>query len=53
MKTRLTKEENEIVESFEQGEWIPVKDLSKRKKRVNAVCAEYHEKGQTNQHTYL
>jgi predicted DNA binding CopG/RHH family protein len=34
MKTRLTKEENEIVESFEQGEWIPVKDLSKRKKEL-------------------
>jgi predicted DNA binding CopG/RHH family protein len=34
MKTRLTKEENEIVESFEQGEWIPVKDLSKRKREL-------------------
>jgi predicted DNA binding CopG/RHH family protein len=34
MKTRLTKEKNEIVESFEQGEWIPVKDLSKRKKEL-------------------
>jgi predicted DNA binding CopG/RHH family protein len=34
MKTRLTKEENEIVESFEHGEWIPVKDLSKRKKEL-------------------
>jgi predicted DNA binding CopG/RHH family protein len=34
MKTILTKEEKEIVESFEQGEWIPVKDLSKRKKEL-------------------
>ena len=34
MKTRLTKEEKEIVESFEKGEWIPVKDLSKRKKEL-------------------
>ena len=34
MKNRLTKEEKEIVESFEQGEWIPVKDLSKRKKEL-------------------
>jgi predicted DNA binding CopG/RHH family protein len=34
MKTRLTKEEKEIVKSFEQGEWIPVKDLSKRKKEL-------------------
>ena len=34
MKTRLTKEEKEIAKSFEQGEWIPVKDLSKRKKEL-------------------
>jgi predicted DNA binding CopG/RHH family protein len=32
MKTKLTKEEKEIVESFEKGEWVPVKDLSRRKK---------------------
>ncbi len=31
MKAKLTKEEQEILESFERGEWIPVKDLSKRK----------------------
>ena len=24
MKTRLTKEEKEILESFEKGEWVPV-----------------------------
>jgi predicted DNA binding CopG/RHH family protein len=34
MKTRLTKEEKEMVKSFEQGECIPVKDLSKRKKEL-------------------
>jgi hypothetical protein len=50
MKTRLTKEENEIVESFEQGE---CQGPFKKKERVDAVCAEYHEKGQTNQHTDL
>jgi predicted DNA binding CopG/RHH family protein len=32
MKTKLTKEEKEIAESFEKGEWVPVKDLSRRKK---------------------
>jgi predicted DNA binding CopG/RHH family protein len=31
MKTKLTKEEHDILESFEKGEWIPVKNLSKRK----------------------
>lgn len=31
MKTKLTKEEQEIVDSYERGEWIPVKDLSARK----------------------
>jgi hypothetical protein len=31
MKTKLTKEEQVILESFEKGEWAPVKNLSKRK----------------------
>ncbi|MCX5886139.1 MAG: antitoxin [Proteobacteria bacterium] len=34
MKTKLTKEEKEIVKSFEKGEWIPVTDLSRRKKEL-------------------
>jgi predicted DNA binding CopG/RHH family protein len=37
MKTKLTKEEKEILASFEKGEWVPVADLSKRKKEL----AEY------------
>ena len=37
MKTKLTKEEKEILDSFEKGEWIPVADLSKRRKEL----AEY------------
>jgi predicted DNA binding CopG/RHH family protein len=32
MKTKLTKEEKEIVKSIEKGEFVPVKDLSRRKK---------------------
>lgn len=31
MKTKLSTEEKEILESFEKGEWVPVKDLTKRK----------------------
>jgi predicted DNA binding CopG/RHH family protein len=31
VKTKLTKEEQEILDSFEKGEWVPVKNLSKRK----------------------
>ena len=34
MKTRLTKEEKEILKSFEKGEWVPVPDLSKRRKEL-------------------
>jgi predicted DNA binding CopG/RHH family protein len=34
MKTNLTKEEKEILDSFEKGEWVPVADLSKRKKEL-------------------
>jgi predicted DNA binding CopG/RHH family protein len=31
MKIKLTKKEQEILDSFEKGEWVPVKNLSKRK----------------------
>jgi predicted DNA binding CopG/RHH family protein len=34
MKTKLTKEEKEILDSYEKGEWIPVADLSKRRKEL-------------------
>ena len=31
MKTKLKNEEQEILDSFEKGEWVPVKNLSKRR----------------------
>ena len=34
MKTKLSKEEKGILESFEKGEWVPVADFSKRKKEL-------------------
>jgi predicted DNA binding CopG/RHH family protein len=34
MKIKLTKEENEIVKGFENGEWIPAPNFSKRKKEL-------------------
>jgi predicted DNA binding CopG/RHH family protein len=34
MKNRLTDEEQEILDSFERGEWVPVRDLSKRKREL-------------------
>jgi predicted DNA binding CopG/RHH family protein len=34
MKTKLTKEEKEILASFEKGEWVPVADSGKRKKEL-------------------
>ena len=34
MKTILTKEEKEIVKGFEDGEWVPVKNFSRRKKEL-------------------
>ena len=34
MKVNLTKEEKEILDSFEKGEWTPVADLSKRRKEL-------------------
>ena len=34
MKSRSTEEEREILDSFERGEWVPVKDLSRRKREL-------------------
>jgi predicted DNA binding CopG/RHH family protein len=34
MKTKMTREENKILKSFEAGEWVSVTDLSKRKKEL-------------------
>ncbi|MBI5207448.1 MAG: antitoxin [Candidatus Firestonebacteria bacterium] len=34
MKAKLNKEEQKILESFEKGEWIPVKNFSKRKEEL-------------------
>lgn len=38
MKTKITKEEKKILDSFEKGEWIPVADLSKRKEELAAYA---------------
>jgi len=34
MKNRLTEEEQAILDSFERGEWVPVKGLAKRKREL-------------------
>lgn len=34
MKTTLTKEEKKILDSFEKGEWTPVKNMAKRKEEL-------------------
>ena len=38
MKTKLAKEEKEILDSFEKGEWTPVTNLAKRKKELVAYA---------------
>jgi predicted DNA binding CopG/RHH family protein len=38
MKTKLTKEEKEILDSFEKNEWVPVTNLPKRKKELMAYA---------------
>ncbi len=38
MKTKLSKEEKEIIESFEKGEWVPVENFSQRKKELIAYA---------------
>jgi len=34
MRSKLTKEEKEILDSFEKGEWVPVANRIKRKKQL-------------------
>lgn len=34
MKTKLTTDEQEILDSFEKGEWVPVKNLSRRRSEL-------------------
>lgn len=38
MKTKLTKEEKEILDSFEKDEWEPVANLANRKKELIAYA---------------
>jgi predicted DNA binding CopG/RHH family protein len=38
MKITLTKEEKEILDSFDKDEWVPVADLAKRKKELVAYA---------------
>ena len=38
MKTKLTKEEKEILDSFEKDEWVPVTNITKRKKELIAYA---------------
>jgi predicted DNA binding CopG/RHH family protein len=34
MKNKLTGEEEELLKSFEEGEWTPIEDLPERKKKL-------------------
>ena len=34
MKAKLSKEEREILNSFEKGEWVPVRDFPRRKREL-------------------
>ena len=38
MNTKLTKEEKEILDSFDKGEWVPVANLAQRKKELSAYA---------------
>ena len=34
MRTKLSKEENKILKSFEDGEWVPAPDSARRKQEL-------------------
>jgi predicted DNA binding CopG/RHH family protein len=45
MKVKLTKEEKEILDSFEKGEWVPVTNLSARRKELAQYARNTLRKG--------
>ena len=48
MKATLTKEEKKILDSFEKGEWIPVKNMAKRKEDCGFPAQNCHGRSQTS-----
>ncbi len=38
MKGKLPREEKDILDSFEKGEWVPVTNLAKQKKELAAYA---------------
>ncbi len=46
MKLKLDKEEQELLESFENGEWVRVKNPE----AASAVCPQHHEEGQAGEY---
>jgi hypothetical protein len=45
MKLKLDKEEQELLESFENGEWVRVANPE-----ASAVRPQHHEEGQAGEH---
>lgn len=39
MSAKLTKEEREILDSFEKDEWVPVKNLPRRKSELMSYAS--------------
>lgn len=39
MSAKLTKEEREILDSFEKNEWVPVKNLARRKSELMSYAS--------------
>lgn len=50
MKIKLTKEEQNILDSFEKGEWVPVKNLSRRKTELMRYARNTLKKRQKTEH---
>jgi predicted DNA binding CopG/RHH family protein len=44
MKTKLSKEEKETLESFEKEEWVPTKNLPERKKLLSEYAKNTQKK---------
>ncbi len=52
-KIILDDEEKDILESYERGEWVPVKNAKTENKEASTVCKKHPAKRQEDKHPHL
>jgi hypothetical protein len=52
-KIILNDEEKDIIESYERGEWVPVKNAKKEIKKLQQYAKKYTAKRQEDKHSHV